>query len=131
MIKLWIADGFQFLDPNRVILQLIVVSAELLRAAHIFMTTVLRFLQNRIELGNDLADFPLHAIDSWVESFSSTALQNDGSLLCQQFLDLRNDRRLSFGCAVVDLDINGGIMARTFKYRCVVEAVNGRAAGDC
>jgi len=73
MIKLWIADGFQFLDPNRVILQLIVVSAELLRAAHIFMTTVLRFLQNRIELGNDLADFPLHAIDSCVENFSSTA----------------------------------------------------------
>lgn len=29
---LWIADGFQFLDPNRVILQLIVASATLLRA---------------------------------------------------------------------------------------------------
>ena len=48
------------------ILQLIVVSAELLRAAHIFVTMVLGFLQNRVELGNDLVDFPLHAIDSSV-----------------------------------------------------------------
>jgi len=30
-----------------------------------------------------------------------------------------------FGCAVVDCDMNGGIMACTFKYRYVVEAVNG------
>ena len=59
-------DGFQFLDPNRVILQLIVVSAELLRAAHVFLTTVLGFLQNRVELGNDFIDFPLHPIDSSV-----------------------------------------------------------------
>ncbi len=96
---LWMADCFQFLDPNRVILQLIVVSAELLRAAHIFLTMVLGFLQNRVELGNDLVDFPLHAIDSSVlrREFLIHSLQNDGSLLCQQFLDLRNDRRLSFG----------------------------------
>ena len=97
--NLWVADGFQFLDPNRVILQLIVVSAELLRTAHIFVTMVLGFLQNRVELDNDLVDFPLHAIDSSVlcGEFLIHSLQNDGSLLCQQFLDLRNDRRLSFG----------------------------------
>src|SRR5713101_6761521 len=64
--NLWIADCFQFLDPNRVILQLIVVSAELLCAAHIFLTMVLGFLQNRVELGNDFIDFPLHPIDSSV-----------------------------------------------------------------
>ena len=97
--NLWVADGFQFLDPNRVILQLIVVSAELLRAAHIFVTMVFGFLQNRVELGDDLVDFLLHAIDSSVlrREFLIHSLQNDGSLLCQQFLDLRNDRRLSFG----------------------------------
>ncbi len=60
------ADCLQFLDPNRVILQLIVVSAELLRAAHIFLTMVLGFLQNRIELVNDFVDFLLHPIDSSV-----------------------------------------------------------------
>jgi hypothetical protein len=82
-----------------VILQLIVVSAELLRAAHIFVTMVLGFLQNRVELGNNLVDFPLHAIDSSVlrGKFLVHSLQNDGSLLRQQFFDLRNDRRSSFG----------------------------------
>ena len=81
------ADCLQFLDPNRVILQLIVVSAELLRAAHIFVTMVLGFLQNRVELGDDLVDFPLHAIDSSVlrGEFLIHSLQNDGSLLRQQF----------------------------------------------
>ena len=83
--NLWVVDGFQFLDPNRVILQLIVVSAELLRATHIFVTMVFGFLQNRIELGDDLVDFPLHAIDSSVlrREFLIHSLQNDGSLLCQ------------------------------------------------
>ena len=83
--NLWVVDGFQFLDPNRVILQLIVVSAELLRATYIFVTMVFGFLQNRIELGDDLVDFPLHAIDSSVlcREFLIHNLQNDGSLLCQ------------------------------------------------
>jgi hypothetical protein len=36
---------------------------------------------------------------------------------------MTDDRPL--GCAVVDFDMNGGIMALTFKYRCVEEAVNG------
>jgi len=49
-----------------VILQLIVVSAELLCAAHIFLTMVLGFLQNRVELSNDFIDFPLDPIDSSV-----------------------------------------------------------------
>lgn len=89
----------QFLDPNCVILQLIVVSAELLRAAHIFVTMVFGFLQNRVELGNDLVDFPLHAIDSSIlrGKFIVHSLQNDGGLFCQQFLDLRNNQRSSFG----------------------------------
>jgi hypothetical protein len=62
--NLWIADGFQLLDPNRVILQLIIVSAELLRAAHIFLAMVLGFFQHRVELVNNLVDFLLHTIDS-------------------------------------------------------------------
>ncbi len=39
----WMVDGFQFLDPNRVILQLIVVTAELLRADYIFFAMLLNF----------------------------------------------------------------------------------------
>src|SRR5713226_8385747 len=99
--KLWIADGFQFLDPNRVILQLIVVSAELLRAAHIFLTMVLGFIQNRVELGNDFIDFPLHPIDSSVLGREASiqslvlgckacvnGLKNHRSLIGEELLDI-------------------------------------------
>ncbi len=96
------ADCFQFLDPNRVILQLIVVSAKLLRAAHIFLTMVLGFLQkNRVELVNDLVDFPLHPIDSSVLGREASiqslvlgrevlvnGLKNHRSLIGEELLDI-------------------------------------------
>ena len=46
-------DGFQFLDPNRVILQLIVVTAELLRADYIFFAMLLNFSQDCVQLVYD------------------------------------------------------------------------------
>jgi len=95
------ADCFQFLDPNRVILQLIVVSAELLRATHVFLTMVLGFLQNRVELGNDFIDFPLHPIDSSVLGREASiqslvlgckacvnGLKNHRSLIGEELLDI-------------------------------------------
>ncbi len=48
------------------ILQLIVVPAELFRAGHIFLVMGLDLFQNRVELGNGFVDFPLHPIDSSV-----------------------------------------------------------------
>jgi len=47
------------------ILQLIVVPAELFRAGHIFLVMGLDLFQ-RVELGNGFVDFPLHPIDSSV-----------------------------------------------------------------
>src|SRR6266849_6728167 len=60
-----------------------------------------------------------------VESFSPTACRMTEVCSVSSFsiCGMINDRPL--GCLVVDFDMKGGIMARTFKYRCVVEAVNG------
>ncbi len=97
------------------ILQLIVVSAELLRAAHIFFSVVLGFLQNPVELGNDPVDFPpTPSIRLFcVESFSSTACRMTEVCSVSSFsiCGMIDDRPL--GWAVVDFDMNGGIMART------------------
>ena len=100
------ADCFQFLDPNRVILQLIVVSAELLRAADIFLTMVLGFFQNRVELVNDLVDFLLHAIDSSV-------LRREASIQslvlgCKAFVNGLKNHRSLIGEEL--LDIFGGVL---------------------
>ena len=83
------------------ILQLIVVSAKLLCAAHIFFTMVLGFLQNRVELGNDVIDFPLHPIDSSVLGREAliqslvlgckacvNGLKNHRSLIGEELLDI-------------------------------------------
>jgi len=55
--QLWIADRFQFFDSNCVILQLIIVPAELFSAGYIFVAMVFEFFQNRTQFRNDWIEF--------------------------------------------------------------------------
>ncbi len=83
------------------ILQLIVVPAELFRACHIFFLMGLDLFQNRVELGNGFIDFPLHPIDSSVLGGEASiqslvlggealvdGLKNNRGLLGEELLDI-------------------------------------------
>ncbi len=61
-----------------------------------------------------------------VESFSSTARKMTEVCSVSSFSICGMIDSCPFGCAVVDFDMNGAVMACTFKYRSIVEAVNGR-----
>src|SRR5436190_15089595 len=65
-----------------------------------------------------------------VESFSSTACRMTEVCSVSSFSTCGMIDNCPFGCAVVDFDMNGGVMACTFKYRYLVEAVNGRLAAE-
>ena len=83
------------------ILQLIVVPAELFRAGHIFLVMGLNLFRNRVELGYGFVDLPLHPIDSSVLGGEASVqslvlggealvdgLKNNRGLLGEELLDI-------------------------------------------